>query len=113
MPTLNINNIPDKISDVSEDFTKEIIECKNKGKVETKYMLSFRIMPEELAFYKKQKIPIPKYARIAVITLVLVKHLPPKIFNRTCDKCKNKIKTSYAPERPKIYCERCYQQEVY
>jgi hypothetical protein len=28
--------------------------------------------------------------------------------------CNNTFETSYAPERPEIvYCERCYQGEVY
>ena len=30
------------------------------------------------------------------------------------DDCKNKIKTTYSQDRPEIvYCEKCYQQEVY
>lgn len=38
----------------------------------------------------------------------------PKLFNRVCAKCGVDIKTSYAPDRPEIvYCEKCYQQEVY
>ncbi len=28
--------------------------------------------------------------------------------------CPNEFETSYAPDRPEIiYCEKCYQQEVY
>lgn len=28
--------------------------------------------------------------------------------------CENEFETSYTPDRPEIiYCERCYQQEVY
>ncbi|MFZ1019649.1 MAG: hypothetical protein WAN61_01490 [Minisyncoccia bacterium] len=30
------------------------------------------------------------------------------------EKCAVEFETSYAPERPEIvYCEKCYQQEVY
>jgi hypothetical protein len=30
------------------------------------------------------------------------------------EKCKVEFETSYAPERPEIiYCEKCYQREVY
>jgi hypothetical protein len=114
VPTINIDNIPDNISQVSDDFIKEIIECKNKGKIETGCTLAFRIMPEELVFYKKQKIPIPEYCPNCRHSARLAKHLPPKIFNRICAKCKDKIKTAYSPDRPEIvYCEKCYQQEVY
>ena len=38
----------------------------------------------------------------------------PGLYDRNCDKCGIKIKTPYAPDRPEIvYCEKCYQQEVY
>jgi hypothetical protein len=114
VPTIKIGDIPDNISEISDDFTKDIIECKNKGKIETQCTLAFRIMPEELSFYKKQKIPIPEFCPNCRHYARLAKHLPPKIFNRTCDKCKKEIQTSYSPDRPEIvYCEKCYQQEVY
>ncbi|MFA5792003.1 MAG: hypothetical protein WC884_03110 [Candidatus Paceibacterota bacterium] len=113
-PTIDTNNIPDNISDIPNNFTKEIIECKNKGKIETQCTLAFRIMSEELAFYKKQKIPIPEYCPNCRHYIRLSKHLPPKIFNRICAKCKNEIISSYSPDRKEIvYCETCYNQEVY
>ena len=39
-----------------------------------------------------------------------------KLYSRSCMKegCSNTFETTYAPERPeKIYCEKCYQQEIY
>ena len=114
IPTIKINDIPDNISEISEDFTNEVIECKNKGKIETQCTLAFKIMPEELSFYKKQKISIPEYCPNCRHYARLSKHLPPKIFERNCDKCGVEVKTSYSPDRPEIvYCEKCYQQEVY
>lgn len=50
---------------------------------------------------------------------------PFKLWNRGCicdkenhfhgtEKCEVEFETSYAPDRPEIvYCEKCYQQEVY
>ncbi len=41
---------------------------------------------------------------------------PFKLWHRSCihEGCNNEFETSYAPERPEIvYCERCYQNEVY
>jgi len=114
IPTINIGNIPDNVSDVSDNFTEEIIECKNKGKVETQCTLAFRIMPEELSFYKKQKMPIPEYCPNCRHYARIAKHLPPKIFNRICANCGSKILTSYAPDRPEIvYCDSCYKKEIY
>ena len=41
---------------------------------------------------------------------------PFKLWYRKCMKegCNNEFETSYAPDRPEIvYCEKCYQGEVY
>ena len=33
---------------------------------------------------------------------------------KTCQNCKKEFETSYAPDRPEIvYCESCYNKEVY
>jgi Zn ribbon nucleic-acid-binding protein len=114
IPTVKAGYIPDNISDVPEEFSKEILECKNKGKIETQCTLAFRIMPEELSFYKKQKIPIPEYCPNCRHYARLAKHLPPKIFNRICVKCGSNMKTSYSTDRSEIvYCDNCYKKEIY
>ncbi|MEI6281073.1 MAG: hypothetical protein WCP17_03715, partial [bacterium] len=44
------------------------------------------------------------------------KRNPHKLWHRKCmkDGCQNEFETSYSPERPEIvYCENCYNQEVY
>jgi hypothetical protein len=39
---------------------------------------------------------------------------PRKLFDRKCDKCQVDMKTTYAPERKEtVYCEECYNKEVY
>ena len=39
---------------------------------------------------------------------------PYKFWDRKCEHCGKDIKTNYSPERPEIvYCEECYQKEVY
>ena len=87
IPTIHVGDIPEDISSVTDSFTEEIIECRNKGAVETQCTLAFKIMPEELSFYKKQEIPISEYCPNCRHYLRLAKHLPPQIFNRTCAKC--------------------------
>jgi hypothetical protein len=37
-----------------------------------------------------------------------------KLFDRKCDKCWINMKTSYSPLREEIvYCESCYEKEIY
>jgi len=113
--TMPSDNVPDDISNVDESVTKEAISCAHKGECEHECAGVFKITSQELQFYKKLNIPLPRlcqncrhYARFAWRN-------PPKLWHRKCMKegCKNEFETSYAPERPEIvYCESCYNNEV-
>jgi hypothetical protein len=48
-----LKNIPDKIEDVSDSIIDEILECKNCNR-------NFKIIRDELSFYKKWRIPLPE-----------------------------------------------------
>ena len=110
------DEIPDDIKDVNEDIIGKVIECKHKGKCKEQCTEAFKIIPEEFKFYKRMSLPLPRlcpncrhYERINLRN-------PMKLWDRKCMKegCKNEFKTTYAPDRPEIvYCEKCYQQEVY
>jgi hypothetical protein len=122
--TLNVENIPDDIKAVREEIINETIGCVDSGKCKHQCFVAFRITPGELQFYKKHNIPLPDkcancrhYERFEIIP-------PPKLYNRSCicknsahehvDKCPNNFKTPYEDTRPeKVYCEKCYQQEIY
>jgi CxxC-x17-CxxC domain-containing protein len=37
-----------------------------------------------------------------------------KLYERKCDKCWVEIKTTYSPDKEEIvYCEECYDREIY
>jgi hypothetical protein len=39
---------------------------------------------------------------------------PRKLFDRNCDKCWKNMKSTYSENRDEIvYCEGCYEKEVY
>ena len=110
-------NLPDSINDVNDDIVGKIIECKHNGNCNNHQCLkAFKITKEELQFYKRMNISIPRLChncrhceRLSVKNSV-------KLYYRKCMKegCTNTFETSYAPERPEIiYCEKCYQKEVY
>jgi len=124
IPTIKINEIPDIISDVPDSICDEIIECPNQGKVEMQCTLAYRILPDELAFYRQMKLPIPRYCPNCRYHTRSVWKNPFHFYQRQCmcafsnhnhkGKCLNEFETMYAPERPEvIYCKQCYQQEVY
>lgn len=75
----------------------------------------YKIMPQELAFYIQNKIPIPRKHYNARFLERISKMNPRKLWHRKCmnEGCGNEFETTYAPDRPeKIYCEECYQKSV-
>jgi len=109
-------DIPDDIKDINDDITSKIIECSHKGTCNQQCTEAFKIIPEELQFYKRMNLPIPHLCPNCRHYERLSQRNPLKLWHRKCmnEGCTNEFETSYAPDRPEIiYCEKCYQQEVY
>jgi hypothetical protein len=122
-PTMQSDMLPDNIHDVTEAICNEVIECPNQGKIEMQCVSAYRILPDELSFYKQMNLPLPRYCPNCRYHQRLVWKNPFRFYKRSCmcdlpnhdhtGDCPNKFETSYAPDRPeKVYCEKCYQQEV-
>lgn len=133
--TMEAEGIPDAADKVSGSLSGEIIECEHKGSCNEQCSTAFKLIPSEIVFYERMRLPIPHlcpncrhYARLAYRN-------PFRLWRRECQcagaksengvyvnmnahshgagKCSNKFETSYAPDRPEIvYCEQCYQSEV-
>jgi len=115
-PTILSKDLPDDILDVSELILKEIVACPNNGNELTLCTKAFKIHPEELKFYKQKNLPLPRFCPNCRHYERLKNRSPLKLWHRKCMKegCDIEFETSYAPDRPEIvYCEKCYQQEVY
>ena len=109
-------DIPDDIREVKEDIVNKVIECKNKGREETQCTEAFKIIEDELKFYQRMNLPLPRHCPNCRHYQRLKQRNPLKLWHRKCMKpgCSNEFETSYAPERPEIvYCEECYKKEVY
>lgn len=116
--TIDIYNkdIPDDIKDINEYIIGKVIECAHCGTCNHQCTEAFKIIPEEYQFYKRMNLPIPRLCPNCRHYERLSQRNPMKLWHRQCMKegCFNEFETTYAPERPEIvYCERCYQQEVY
>ena len=100
-------DIPDNISDVPQDITKQILQCEISGKF-------YKITPHELKFYRQMNLPLPRRCPDQRHIDRMALRNPRRLWQRTCAKCGGAILTSYAPDRPEIvYCEECYLKEVY
>ena len=74
----------------------------------------FRIIKQELDFYQREGLPLPRLHPDERRRRRLAMRTPYKIWNRECAKCQKPIATSYSTERPEIvYCESCYLASVY
>ena len=106
--TIDMKLLPDNIDNVTEDILKEVLVC-SCGR-------NYKIVSYELKLYQKLELPIPKKCpncrhekrnKIAGAR---------KLWYRKCMKenCINEFETSYAPDSKDIvYCESCYNKEVY
>ncbi len=113
--TILSKDLPDSIVDVQDSILNEVIACPNNGDPKTRCTSAFKIIPDELAFYRLMKLPIPRYCPNCRYYDRLKWKNPFKFWHRKCmnQNCSNEFETSYAPERPEIvFCESCYQKEV-
>ncbi len=108
-------DIPNSIKEVDDSILNEIIECTHKGNCLHQCTTAFKITKEELSFYKKVNLPLPRICPNCRHYKRLEYRNPWKLWHRSCmnEGCNNEFETSYSPDRPeKVYCEKCYQQEV-
>lgn len=105
--TTSWDQIPTRIDDVPDTIVDEVLACEATGK-------NYRIIPQELSFYRKRKLPLPRLHPDERHRRRMALRNPRKLFARTCAKCGKAIQTTYAPERPEtVYCESCYLSTVY
>lgn len=115
VPTIMGNDLPKTISEVDDSVLDEIIGCIHKGDCNEQCTVAFKLIPDELQFYRANNIPPPELCPNCRHYERLANRNPVKLWTRTCMKegCGNKIETTYAPEREEIvYCKTCYQNEV-
>lgn len=115
--TISQDKIPDSIGEVSENITNEILSCINCKR-------NYKILLDEFLLYRRLSIPIPTEC-------FFCRHLEREsmrggydLVNRQCDclqenhnhtgRCSNNFETFFTEkEQRQIYCEECYQKEIY
>jgi len=117
-------DLPDDINQADESVVGKVIECGHKGICNEQCTEVFKIISEEFLLYKKMGFPLPRLCPNCRHYERLKKKNPLKLWHRQCmcdkkhshheGKCEIEFETSYAPDRKDIvYCNKCYQQEVY
>lgn len=102
-PTMEI---PDDSRNADASLCNKILQCTGSGKL-------FKIIPQELAFYKEQSLPLPLKCFEQRHRERLAQRNPRTLCSRKCDNCATPIETTYAPARPeKVFCEKCFQDSL-
>lgn len=122
--TMPVALMPDASSELDESILSQVIECAHQGKCDGhQCSTAFKIVPQELQFYKRLNLPLPSYCPSCRHYMRLRSRNPMKLWRRDCmcarpshgheGKCQNEFETSYAPDRKEtVFCEQCYQKEV-
>src|SRR3989338_690963 len=83
-PTIESKDLPEDINGVEDSILNDVIACEDAGACEHVCTLAYKIVPDELAFYRRKKIPLPRkcpncrhYRRLAYRNLT-------KIWDRAC-----------------------------
>jgi hypothetical protein len=118
------DSLPDHIKDIDDSILQEVIGCSHKGTCSHQCTTAFKIIPEELSFYRRMNLPLPRLCPNCRHYERLKQRNPLKLWRRRCmctqpthqhgtGKCSNEFETSYAPDRKEVvYCEGCYNAEV-
>ncbi|OGI94560.1 hypothetical protein A3A03_03460 [Candidatus Nomurabacteria bacterium RIFCSPLOWO2_01_FULL_40_18] len=115
--TIPSASIPDKIEDIPDSYLNEIFSCINCSK-------NYNVTRNELLFYRKENVPFPRRCPNCRYKRRFDLRLARALWHRKCmcDKdshghnksCPAEFETCYSPERiEKVYCESCYNKEVY
>ncbi len=123
VPTILVNELPTNINLVSDNILDEIIACVHEGKCNQQCTTAFKIVLNELQFYRANNLPLPKLCPNCRHYERLSKRQPIKLWHRSCmcelenhgheGNCQNEFETSYAPDRLEtVYCLGCYRKEV-
>jgi hypothetical protein len=133
--TIKSKDLPDNIKNISDKILDEVIECEHhEHGCEHQCTEVFRILPNELQFYKQMNLALPHLCPNCRYYERLKKINPPKLWHRKCmcnglesddqkykntvkhsheyEPCANEFETAINEDRKEIiYCEKCYQAE--
>ncbi len=100
-------DVPATIAEAGDDVCDKIFLCEATGK-------PFKIVPQELKFYRDMKLPLPRRCPDKRHMDRMALRNPRTLWDRKCAKCSKAIKTTYSPDKKEtVYCDECYLATVY
>tara|TARA_Y100000310_G_scaffold317549_1_gene370525 strand:- start:1225 stop:2916 length:1692 start_codon:yes stop_codon:yes gene_type:complete len=101
------SQLPDDSERIPDDVLNWAITCEKTGKL-------YKLNAKELAFYREHRLPIPRRHPDQRHNDRMALKNPFVVYDRDCLKCNKSVQTTHSPEMDKpVYCEKCYQEDVY
>ncbi|MFH0928159.1 MAG: hypothetical protein V1821_01660, partial [bacterium] len=123
-----------RVAEAGADLPKKVISCADSGRCSHQCAKAFKILPQELDFYKKMNLPLPRLCsfcrlseRFALRNKLIFKEgicacagLKSKAGTYSnlskhahgATPCQNQFVTTYDEKKNIVYCEDCYREEV-
>lgn len=99
--------IPDSIKEVGEDIVGKVLTCEKTGKL-------FKVIAQELRFYREAGIPIPRLCPAARRQELIEWRNPRNLWNRACSDCGKLMQTTFTPQNTaRVVCEDCYLKIIH
>ena len=134
--TITHDLLPDNINEVSDSILNEVISCSHDGNCEHGCTKAYKIIPDELSFYRRRNVPLPRecsncrhHRRLSyrnktslrnIQCMCKGENLSNGVYENTVEHmhgkvpCDKKIQTTIdANSGYTIYCEECYKTEIY
>ena len=133
--TKKASQLPDRIQNTDDSLINATVQCAHEGACAHQCPGAYRITEQELRFYRKNNIPLPRICSMCRHYERLEQRSGLALFERPCQcaeatsengaykntashhhgssPCASTFETTYAPTQPDIvYCESCYTSEV-
>ncbi|MBI3114509.1 MAG: hypothetical protein HYZ07_00940, partial [Candidatus Harrisonbacteria bacterium] len=82
--SLKAASLPDTIAEVGDGILKETVGCAHEGACTHKCTTAFRVVPQELTFYRKFNISLPRLCPNCRHAARLAQRNPMKLWHRRC-----------------------------
>ena len=114
VPTIKVENIPDDAKDIPETITDEVLECINSKNDVEDCTTAFRIITNEVSFYKRFNIPLPNKCPNCRHRDRMKLRTSPRFQTMKCsfDGCETEVLTGYKESTKNLYCKEHYLQTV-
>jgi len=101
------NELPTNISQIDDSILEKAIVCSETGRL-------FRIVSEELQFYRQKHLPLPTLHPRVRHEARIARRIPYELYERPCDSCSESMYSCYPKEaEQRVFCEPCYLAVTY